>query len=57
MDAWSHSRAQWEQPQGCSYTSKVTKMGRIITGNVKHICATPVSAEQHLHKQIWEKTG
>ena len=40
-----------------TYTTWVTKTGRIITHNIKHICATPISVEQYLHDQIRKATG
>ena len=38
--------------RGHSYTIYITRTGRISTQIVKHIHATPISAEQYLYKQI-----
>ena len=36
----------------CSYAIQVTKTGRLITQNSKHICSTSITAEEYLCDQI-----
>ena len=35
-----------------SYIIRVTKIGRLITQNIRHICSTPVTTEKYLWGQI-----
>ena len=57
---WVHSiivEPNGSDHRGSSYTIQITKMGRIITHDVKDICAMPISAEQYFPEQLRKTTG
>ena len=43
--------------RGWSYIIHVTKIGRLITQNMRHICSTPITMEQYLQEQIKKAFG
>ena len=45
MDAWDDCRGQNIDHNGHSYIVRITKMGRLITHNTRHIQKTPITTE------------